>query len=295
MDSWTKKPREQASAWQAMGMPPLAAVREGERHYLLLDAAQVDQYSRYLSRWLGIAEQRPLHGRPISHERADATPHLVVLREPSALIDHRGSALTSHCRFYGALAWLVSPLDIDTLAARLQHRLDAELPDEFACINRFFDARVVPHLHACLGAAQREAFFSVARQWWVVSHEHRWQSLSCEFQVDDPYRGPLHLDARQQAHMVDACYPYSVIEHFEQTDPELLDDLLPAQRYSHFSQALQRAAAYGIEGGASAVLYCTLTLTRGRRFDEEGAWPTLLSRVKRGEITLQQALKAQHD
>ena len=94
---------------------------------------------------------------------------------------------------------------------------------------------------------------------------------------------------------MDACYPYTVIEHFEQTDPELLDELLPAERYTHFSQALRRAASYGIEGGASAVLYCTLTLTRGATFDQDGAWPVLLARVKRGEITLQQALKAQHD
>ena len=197
--------------------------------------------------------------------------------------------------FPGALSWLVSPLGIDALASRLRARLDARLPDNFSCVNRYFDGRITPHLHGCLTDAQRAAFFSVSTQWWVVSHNHQWQSLACAFALHDPFNAPQVLNEAEQAQMIDACYPYTVIEHFAQTDEELLDEVPAAERYGFFRQALIAAARFGIEGGASAILFCTLTLTRGPNFYAQATWPALLERVKRGELTLQQAVKAQHD
>ncbi|MDO8650693.1 MAG: hypothetical protein Q7R66_00690 [Undibacterium sp.] len=42
-------------------------------------------------------------------------------------------------------------------------------------------------------------------------------------------------------------------------------------------------------------MFCTLALTRGTEFFRLAQWASELERVKRGEISLQQALKAQND
>lgn len=228
----------------------------------------------------------------------NAMPHLLAL---SHTPDYRGllramSATDSDgpFGFPGALSWLVSPLQPQDMASRMRARLDAVLPDEYRCVNRFFDGRVLPHLHACLTDAQRTAFFSIATQWWIVSHDLQWRRLECRFAERDSFSGPLVLNADQQAHMVDACYPYAVIEHFLQTAPQLLDDLPPAGRYSHFADVLRVAESFGIESGAGAILFCTLSLTRGKSFHEHEPWPTLLAQVRRGAMSLQQAVRAQH-
>jgi hypothetical protein len=135
----------------------------------------------------------------------------------------------------------------------------------------------------------------VAAQWWVIDHRFRWQSLACRYSSQDQFESPLELDDAQQAALIDACYPYSVIDHFAKTDEELLETVPPSERYGFFSQALKVAAEYGIDGGASAVLFCTLALTRGPRFYLQHDWQRDLQRVKAGELSLQQALKGRHD
>lgn len=281
--------------WSKLGQPPFDPVSNGELRYVLIDAAQVDRFSDRLRGLSGVARHAPVFARPLAPDRADATPHLLQLEGDGAYRSLLQGDFADAVAFPGALSCLVSPLSADELAARLRQRVDAQLPDRFDCINRFFDARIAPHLHECLSKEQRAEFFSVGTQWWVVSHTHVWQSLACSFAPTDPFVPPLQLDAAQQASMIDACYPYSVIEHFRETDEELLDQVPPSERYGLFRQALRVAASYGIDGGASAILFCTLVLTRGPSFYQEPAWRAALERVKSGAITLQQAVKAQHD
>jgi hypothetical protein len=281
--------------WVSTGPPDLAPLSVDEQIYLLVDGAQVERLSIRLAGLPVGFLQESLFPQPLAPDRFDATPHLL---QPTGFDSARaliGGALGRAMAFHGALSYLVSPLSIEALARRLRTRLDAVLPDDYECINRYFDARISPALYECLNVSQRREFFSVCSQWWVLSHQHQWESLPCVFSEEDPFQAPLRLNSQQQAAMMDAAYPYTVIEHFEQTDPELLDDVAPAQRYTQIAQALRRAHAYGIDGGPDAVLFCTLVLTRGSGFEHEPAWAAALNRVKLGEITLQQALKAQHD
>ncbi len=282
------------SLWTTIAQPALAPQGKEEKLYLLIDAAQIDRFGVKLAANRLVLAHEPLFGHPIAPDKADATPHLLAVAGPEAAqaVQHAwADSMFSH----GALAWLVSPLLRGDLAQRLRSRLDARLPERFDCVNRFFDGRVTPHLHACLSPAQREAFFCVGTQWWVVDHTHRWLSLPCAFSEHDAFEPPLELDERQQAHLIDACYPYAVIDHFMQTDEELLDSLPPNERYGFVRGALQTAAQYGIDGGATAILFCTLALTRGPAFYTRAPWQASLDQVKRGEITLQQAVKAHHD
>lgn len=283
-----------ANLWSMLPAPPCAPVGEGERHYAVIDGAQVDDLSRRLAATKQVLLHEPLFGSSLSPDKSDATPHLLALRDAAAfrpLMLEWADKLNSH----GALTWMVSPLTLPELSRRLRSRLDARLPERFDCVNRFFDGRVTPHLHHCLTATQRDVFFSTCTQWWVVSPEHTWFGLHCRFADQDAFSPPLELNERQQAYLIDACYPYAVIEHFLQTDEELLDELPPPERYAFFQRALRVAVKFGIDGGATAVLFCTLALTRGPNFYEQPAWRTVLERVRRRETTLQEAVKAHHD
>lgn len=279
--------------WETLGKPPLVSLTEGDNQFALIDAAQVERFIEKLPDNRQVTGAEPLFGSPLAPDKANATPHLLKVQDSSAwggLIRHFGNSTDSH----GALTWLVSPLSLVELAQRLRARLDARLPDRFDCVNRYFDGRVTPHLHECLEEDQRHVFFSVCSQWWVVDHTHHWRSLSCAFALQDAFVPPLALNDRQQAHLIDACYPYAVIEHFMQTDQELLETVPAAQQYVFLRSALQAAARYGIEGGSSAILFCTLALTRGPDFYQQPRWRAALDKVKAGSLTLQQAIKAEH-
>ena len=217
--------------WTSISPPSLAPLLDGDKHFVLVDAAQIDRFSAKLRGSRQVLAHEPLFGLPIAPANTDATPHLLLVEgidSLASLVRTWTDRNTSH----GALSWLVSPLPHPELARRLRARLDATLPDRFDCVNRYFDGRVTPHLHECLHPDQRERFFSVCSQWWVVDHTHRWRGLTCNYSGQDHFESPLALDERQQAHLVDACYPYAVIEHFVQTDAELLDEVPAAERYA---------------------------------------------------------------
>lgn len=281
------------SPWRQLKAPPIKA-REDARQFVLFDAAQIDGFGSRISGLSFLTNMASLYPPPLAPDRFNATPHLAEVTDTSGfgllarLLDR---AEASH----GAITWLVSPLTLNELLARLRLRLDARLPGDFDCVNRFYDGRVLPHLHACMNEGQRAAFFACAEQWWFVSPAHEWQMLPCQFGETDSYEAPLRLDEKQEATMIDACYPYAVIEHFERSDPELLDPVPPNARYAHFDNALQTAKRFGIDGGEDAMLFCALTLTRGASFHEQSPWPDNLRAVRAGNMTLQQAVKALHD
>ena len=283
-----------ANVWSTLGKPPCTPAGAGEFHYGLIDGAQMDGLSNRLSATSRVLSHESLFGSPLAKDKEDATPSLLALADMEAfvrLMHEWATKLSSH----GALTLMISPLVPSELARRLRARLDARLPDRFDCVNRFFDGRVAPHLYHCLSPMQREVFFSVCTKWWVVGSNHSWVGIPCRFAEHDTFNSPLELNQKQQAYLVDACYPYAVVEHFLQTDEELLSVLPDSERYAFFRRALQVATDFGIDGGATAVLFCTLALTRGPNFYEQPEWRSVLQDVRRGQMTPQQAVKARHD
>lgn len=284
-----------ASFWSNLSNPPIQPPSGTSHYYALIDAAQVERFSRTInSKSSAILGRASIVGEPISHDRYDATPHLFEVTDS---VSYRMFArqLSRVEASHGALTLLVSPLMLPELASRLKCRMDAKLPDDVDCVNRFFDGRITPHLHACMSNRQRVAFFSVAKQWIVVGHDFEWQPLACHFTDDDPFSGPLIFNAEQETYLIDRCYPYALIEHFERTDPELLDTVEPNQRYQFFQKAIEAGESYKIEGSSDITLFCTLSLTRGAGFHEESPWQEKLQAVRAGTATLQQILKSFHD
>jgi hypothetical protein len=276
------------SIWREVGLPDL-----GPEHlhvYALIDAAQVPRFAT-----LSLPKNRlPVLGEPIAPDRFAATPHLFSIGAPEEL-QRIVMALATATSSHGALSVLVGSASLPKMADAIRRRMDLTLPDGLACMNRFFDGRVAPHFVEALTAEQRLRFCSFASQWWVVGHDLRWRSLVSEERRPDPFDGPLELNERQQAQLVDACYPYAVIDHFERTDAELLQRLAPARRYAVFDTALQEAARYGVGEGADGIFFCTLVLTRGEHFYQSSAWQEALTKIQRKQLSLHDAAKAIHD
>lgn len=283
------------SFWSNLPPPPVRGASDGIRYYALIDAAQVEHFSRTVQlRSDSILGRLALYGEFIAPDRYDASPHLFEMAGPDA---YRGfvNGFSRSNASHGVISCLASVLEMSELAARLKRRLDVVLPDEVDCVNRFFDGRVSPHLHACLEDEQRAAFFSVSEHWLVLGHDHAWQSLECHFAEQDPFSGPLLVSAKQEAYLIDHCYPYALIEHFERTDLDLLDSVPVEQRYQFFLNAIQTAERFGIERSCDIALFCTLSMTRGVSFYEEAPWPEKLIAVKTGRASLQDVLKSIHD
>jgi len=281
------------SFWNELAFPPTNSTTDYQC-YALLDAAQIVRYEVRFKTFGGAIESAPLFGESLAPERYGATPHLLALNTPKSfhtLVSRLKEAEASH----GALSWLVSPLPFAALLAGLKQRLDARLPDNIDCVNRFFDGRVAPHLHAALTADQRSAFFSVAEEWLVIGPDFQWHPLVCEFSDEDRFFGPLEFTTSQEAQMIDNCYPYALIEHFERTDPELLDTIPSHTRYAFMRETLQTARRYGIESGSEATLFCTLSMTRGAAFHETPAWQSGLADIRQGKAKLSDVVKAQHE
>lgn len=283
-----------ASFWSNLPSPVIQPVTGASCCYVLVDAAQIEGFSGVFSKMGSpITGHIALFGEQLAPERYDATPHLFEVTGDK----HHGQFARKLSRSEagaGAISYLVSRLEFPELAARLKRRLDACLPDDVDCVNRFFDGRITPHLHACLSEEQRAAFFSVAEQWLVLGPDFQWQSLSCHFAEEDPFSGPLMLNAKQEAYLIDHCYPYALIEHFERTDPDLLDTWPRKERYAFFLEATRVAAKFGIDSASEITLFCTLCMTRGAKFHEDAPWPEKLAAMCRGETTLQQVLKSMH-
>lgn len=284
-----------ASFWFDLPSPPILPVAGTSHYYAMIDGAQVERFSQRINAsGTAISGRVALFGEPIAPDRFDATPHLFEIRDPAdyaVIIRQLSRAETGH----GALSLLVSPLELPEMATRLKRRMDVKLQDDVDCVNRFFDARITPHLHACLSNEQRPRFFSVAEQWLVVGHDYEWLSLPCHCADEDLFSGPLTLNAKQEAYLIDHCYPYALVEHFERTDPELLDNVEPKRHYKFFQKAIEAAERYNIEGASDITLFCTMSLTRGAGFHKEAPWAEKLEAVQAGTATLQQILKSIHD
>ena len=279
------------NVWHQVGIPTLPNLNEQRHLYALVDGAQVMEYRRHFLNVPGVVNQLALLGADMLPDRVNASVHLLHLERLDVMngLLHR---LTKTSTSHGALSLLVTKSPLEALANALRLRLDVTLPDQFDCTNRFFDGRVAPHWVACLATVQKERFCAFASQWWVVSHEHVWQQLACSELHPDPFTTPFVINEAQQAAMIDACYPYAVIDHFNETDPELLERVAPAAQYKWFRDALQVAERYGIDSGPETMLFCTLTLTRGPLFYEAPAWREGLLKLKKRQTRLADLMKA---
>lgn len=151
-----------------------------ERHALLLSKnpglrlfALVDgvQYARH--------EEQPLIPTPSQRALFDGTGDAHLAHAGPWLVDvaQADPAQVVHLveleQAAPAVSWLMSRLDLATLAAVLTKRLDMRLPDGRTALMRFYDPRVLLGLIEILDGPQREAFFAHIDEWHLLRNGKR--------------------------------------------------------------------------------------------------------------------------
>lgn len=253
--------------------------------FLLLDGAQCDGPQAFL-KGLPHAASRLFDG-VLADGSADTSVYLARLPAdlPANLLLQR---LNPHANALGAATVLETPLTQDVLLQRLVRRLDARYPNGKEFLSRFFDGRVLPWWVDALLPEQREAFLALGNRWHYVTHDHRWDSLALTCPVQDPHVPPWTLESAARRVLIDSAYPYTLIEHYQLTDPELLDRLPAANWYGFLRQAVDVAARYGIQDSQRVLMVCTWALLLGDDFADDAAWHVRLQDFAEGRRTAKQ-------
>ena len=147
---------------------------------------------------------------------------------------------------------------------RLQRGRNASYPNGKLLLARLCDARVLPWWVQVLDEAQCRAFLAMGERWWYLRHDLQWAHLELEDVALDPHDPPWVLEAPQRRGLIDASYPYTLIDHFQLSDPELLTRLPRARWYTFFRRVVATAAAAGIHGHRRVVMVATWTLLARR-------------------------------
>lgn len=249
-----------------LALPPLDA---DAQRFVLLDGAQCDQPLQLL-RALPWAPLRLFDGL-LADGTDDASVFLARL--PADIdIDRFLQRAAAQARSPGLLSVIETTLTGEALQQRLQRRLDACYPNGKEFLARFFDARVLPWWVQVLDEAQCRAFLALGECWWYLRHDLQWARLELADVVPDPHDPPWVLEALQRRALIDASYPYALIDHFQLTDPELLARLPRARRYTFFRRVVATAAAAGIEDSRRVVMVATWALLAGIDLGEDPAW-----------------------
>ncbi|MDV9040672.1 DUF4123 domain-containing protein [Stenotrophomonas sp. RAC2] len=250
----------------ALALPTL---EDGMQRFVLLDGAQCEQPLRLLRSlpWAPL----PLFDGLLADGTDDASVYLARLPR-EADIERLLQRARAQARSPGMLSVIDSALPAEALQQRLQRRLDARYPNGKAFLARFFDARVLPWWVQVLDEAQCRAFLTLGERWWYLRHDLQWAHLDLHDAAQDPHDPPWVLEAPQRRALIDASYPYTLIDHFQLSDPELLARLPRARWYAFLRRAVATAAAAGIEDSRRVVMVAAWALLAGTDLGEDPAW-----------------------
>jgi len=258
---------------------------DGVHRYLLLDGAQCDAPQAVL-KYLPHAASRLFDGL-LADGSADTSVYLARL-PPGLPADAVLPHLDGHATSLGAATFIDSRLPQDVVLRRLTRRLDARYPNGKEFLARFYDGRVLPWWVQALDREQRDVFLSLGERWHYVTHDHRWDSLALTCPGSDRHQLPWTLETEQRRVLIDSAYPYTLIEHYQLTDPELLDRLPSANWYAFLRGAVALAARFGIEDSRRVLMVCTWALLAGDDLADDPAWQQRLQDFADGRRTAKQ-------
>ncbi|HPR08798.1 MAG TPA: DUF4123 domain-containing protein [Denitromonas sp.] len=190
-------------------------------------------------------------------------------------------------------AFLESGLPLETLAARLNQRMEATLDDGTDVLWRLFDCRVFEALLDVLDPAQRAIVFSGISRWafqqrdGTVGIPHHTVAPPGDTLADT---APLSLTEAQQIALATATEPDSIIDLMLRHGSPRLASLRPHEQYARIRQALDSARAYGIFDAPDQAAWCSLDLALGADFHTQLPWVERLNEIKEKRMTFSQAL-----
>ncbi|MGS0895973.1 DUF4123 domain-containing protein [Burkholderia stagnalis] len=259
--------------------------QDGLRAYILIDGALLDMQADDVKHpWPTFVAVSLLDG---ADDDARAVGPLLFEWQPAADAgDDAARAADPRGIPWSAASVLVSPLTFAQLAAHLAPMVDVQLEQmESVMLMRFFDPRVLPFWLDMLPAAHRAYLARGVRHWIHLDTELRIRTaeIVASANVRQAVEFPLALTQAQEDALLDACYPYTLLERLQAEKPALLAPLPVARRYGFVRDQLARCRAHGAESAASLLVYCELALRYGPRFDEHPAMAAVFDAVAQGQ------------
>jgi hypothetical protein len=182
-------------------------------------------------------------------------------------------------------SFLASDQSLNDLAACLAQYVDVKLADGSTMVMRFFDPRVLPFWLNVLQPTHSAHLAAAVSNWsyWDGQLLLHTLNLKEERSIAAEATFPMHLSSEAEQKLLDACYPYTLIERFRKEDAAALARVPLKDRYDFFQDQLARAHAYGIRNAGEVEAYCGLAIELGSNFDEDKAIRSALLKVKSGE------------
>jgi hypothetical protein len=273
----------------------LRPVAPGVQRYLLVNQAA---FADHMAPVLGLAALPKCALLKQQGEEAccdTATPFVVALE--GALSDKgRSRALRRLCDegCYGtALSVIDSNLSLRDLASALTARCEAQLPENYDVLLRYFDTRIMATLIQVLSPVELETFFSCAQSWWYSDRNGVLvQAISADVPRSEKFASPLRLTVDQQNAFIQAGETDAVIDVLVQSKVEPLLDMPYPERYPIVHRYLEAARGWRLSSPRDLASYCTLALLHGEGFSLQSPWNAVLAAVKRGEIPLHEAISS---
>jgi hypothetical protein len=230
----------------------------------------------------------------LQDERPDAllaTPWLVPLDD-----DKAGRSLSKRTCDWAlrgpAVTWIISPLPLQDLAARLHRRTEADLPDQHPVLMRCFDPRVLPELVHQLKASQNETFLALGHEWLYLDRSLRLQALPLHAAPGvDMFEAPLQLDEAQFTALLDASEVDQVMPELAREAPLEFLALRADQRASWTRRCLDLAGTWHLERLADKVMVGVLMLKLGEGFHLLPAWAPWMTALQARKVSLLQAIE----
>lgn len=171
------------------------------------------------------------------------------------------------------------------LARRLSALVDVRLSDETDMVMRFFDPRVLPFWMGLLTPAYRRHIGSAVVSWFFWTHDFDIQTVQFgrEAQTQPPLELPMRLNLDAENALLNACFPFTMIERIRAEDSSALQRLGVSQRYAFFQQQIARAQDHGLSAQGELEAYCCTAIEFGAAFDEDRQVRSALAGIKRGQ------------
>lgn len=190
------------------------------------------------------------------------------------------------------LSVLHTPLAFDQVVQRLHARVDVRLPDDYAVILRYFDTRMLAPIVDTLMPAQRAAFVGLAADWRYTDRGGVLTALPhVLFQAEEQLAYPLVLSRAQEAALLAASEPDTMVDVLLQQNNQLLTALTPPERYARIRAAMAAAQAVGLTDMNDLIQFCRFDLELGSAFYRAPFWAPIWHAVASGKTPLAHALQ----
>ncbi len=263
------------------------ALRETEdgqlRTYVLVDGALLrDLPSSSQRRWAALKGQSLLTG--VSDEVGAVGPILFSVAEARQETDFAPMMCDLKSgRVVGSL--LFSDQEPAELARVLASLVHIKLSDGAGLLMRLYDPRVLPFWLDSLPPAYRHYVASKVVKWLFWAHDFGVQVMHLERTTADapPPDLPMKLTLDVENSLMNACFPFTMIERMRTEDPAALNRLDVAQRYNFFRAQIGRAQAHGLSAQGELEAYCATAIEFGPTFDQDRQVHAALAGIKRGQ------------